>query len=433
MLLWSWLLIAGPLSNAISQISIQPDRLAFGTTTPQTEWVVDIIIQNNGAKKDFLLRTTFSHEYDVIATSKAMMPDSTITLRVKFKPREKGPFKENIEFHFASLQEPIIFPVTADVQYLNPADHLACPDFSRQAADCCVDNPIVFEVVNKETGAPIKDAQIRLNEAGMTQARLKTGADGKITSTIPIGYYEIMASHTAYLPDSRTSYVNKRNSYFRLELQPVKNEIIEEPVVPLPDTLAVAIDSSGVLPESRFKYNNLVFLLDASSSMSKNERLPLMQKSVNELVSVLRPGDKVTLISYNDQAKVMLATTSGEQKQAIINMVTAMKADGNTAGAKGFKLGYDILKEEFLKDGNNQLIVVTDGAFQPEDQKEIDKLVKKATRKGLVTSIVGIKSNSYAAENLQLVTSIGRGSFVLIADDADLHQIVEEIKKRSAK
>ena len=199
------------------------------------------------------------------------------------------------------------------------------------------------------------------------------------------------------------------------------------------DTTLVIVPESAVLPESKYKYNNIVFLLDASSSMNKGERLDLMRKSMHELINALRPGDKITLISYNDQAKVLLETTTGEQKEVLHATVDQMLADGNTAGAKGFKMAYSILKEEFIRDGNNQLIVVTDGAFQPEDQKEIDKLVKKASKKKLVTSLVGIQPNTFAAGNLELVGVMGHGSFVMIEDETDLTQIVEEIKKQSAK
>lgn len=434
----------GSVQTGVAQITISPSKLAFGTTSPSTQWVVDIIIQNHSYKKDFLLRTTFSHEYDVVASSKTILPDSSITIRVKFKPRLKGPFNEKIEFHFASLQAPIIFPVTADVQYLNPDDHLPCPDFSRQAADCCVDNTVLFEVVNAESGEPVKGAEIRIEEDKTVQSRLSTNAEGKISKSIPIGYYRLIASHQNYLKEEVVSYVNHKNAYFRFELNPVKNEIIEddspaveeisaEEALIVVDTTTVNVPESSTLPESKYKYNNIVFLLDASSSMNKGERMELMRKSMHELIHALRPGDKITLISYNDNAKVILETTTGDNKAAMHEAVDRMLADGNTAGAKGFKLAYSILKDGFLNDGNNQLIVVTDGAFLPEDQRDIDKLVKKAAKKNLITSIVGIQPNTFAAGNLELVGNLGQGSFVEIADEKDVTHILEEIKKQSAK
>lgn len=423
---------------AFSQIEINPKQLAFGTTTPQTQWVVDIIIQNKGDKKDFLLRTTFSHEYEAIYSSKTLLPDSVITVRVKFKPRGKGKFDEKIEFYFASMQEPIIFSVSADVQYLNPQDNLACPDFSRLAADCCVNNMFICEVIDAETKKPIAEAVVAIKENWTQQLKLQTNAEGKASRNIPIGYYLLVASHKDYLPSSITSYVNNKNSYFLFELQQVKNELIEERkedevvAIEQEDTSAQIITNS-LLPENLYNPNNIVFLLDVSSSMKIGNRMQLMRGALNQLVSVLRPSDKITLISYADESKILLATITGDQKGSINQIVNGLNADGNTAGAKGFKNSYDILKQQFIEGGNNQLIVITDGAFQPEDQKQIDKLVKKSSRKKIVTSIVGVDANFYASENLKGVCAKGNGSFILIKDDADLQLIIEEIKKQSTK
>src|SRR5689334_4674149 len=73
--------------SCIAQVDVRPACLDFGTTTTVTQWIVDVFITNHGPKKDFVLRTTFSHEYEVLFTSKTLFPDSTITMRVKFIPR----------------------------------------------------------------------------------------------------------------------------------------------------------------------------------------------------------------------------------------------------------------------------------------------------------------------------------------------------------
>jgi Ca-activated chloride channel family protein len=423
-------------STAHAQIEIFPKKLDFGITSPTTQWVVDVIIKNNSSKKDYLLRSTFTHEYEVLYSSKTLLQDSSVVLRIKFKPRAKGKFNEKIELYFASLEKPMILPVTADVAYLNPEDNLACPDFSRLAADCCVENEVVCEVINAETKQPIADANVAIKENGVQQVNLKTNATGKATRSIPIGYYELLASHKDYLPQSTISYVNNRKSYFLFELQPIKNEIVEEinEIKEWPKTVTDTLTiSSNDLPENLYKDNNIVFLLDVSSSMKIGDKMALMKGSLLELTKALRATDKITLISYADETTVLLATTSGSNKGTITTLVYNLVADGNTAGAKGFKKGYEILRQEFLKEGNNQLIVITDGAFQPEDQKQINKLVKKYARKKLKTSIVGINANYYASLNLNAVSEKGNGSFILIKDDADLQLILEEIKKQSAR
>jgi Ca-activated chloride channel homolog len=419
-----------------AQITITPALLDFGTTQPETQWVVDVKIKNQGEKKDFLLRTTFSHEYEVLYTSKTLMPDSTITMRVKFMPRLKGVFDEKIEIYFASMDKPIVFPVRAIVEYKNPQDNIPCPDFSRLAADCCSDNMFVVQVKDEQSGLPISGVSVIISESGHERMKILTGKNGIVTQSIPIGYYEIRVIHPDFEVDSKVGYINHRNSRFEFLLKPnskpipvkeeeeVKKEMVETPV----DTM-VKYD----LPLDEFKPNNIVFLLDVSHSMAQGEKLKLMKGALHNLSGVLRPIDKITIVSYADNAEVLLQTTSGAEGQIISDLIEAIKVGGSTSGEKGFKTAYRIMRREFLKDSNNQLIVVTDGVFQPADQIEIDKLVKKNSKKQITTSVVGIQCASFAELKLTEISSAGHGSFLLIESENDMHVITEEMKRRSAK
>jgi Ca-activated chloride channel family protein len=435
--------------NGFTQVEITPKRLDFGTTNPDTEWIVDIKITGKSPQKDFVLRHTFSHEYEVLFTSKTILPDSSITMRVKFMPRMKGNFKENIQLYFSSMQEPIILPVTANVQYKNPADNIPCPTFAQRTPNCCASNQFEVEVIDKETKAPIGKATVKVIEDGTLQTKLETSKIGKATKDIPIGYYQLVASHKDYYPQSIVSYVNLRKSYFKFELERIPEAIVEKPAEEkteepqtyetiiitggVPEPVQPPIVYSDVLPEDKFKPNNIVFLLDVSGSMNQGDKLDLMKGTLKQLTKVLRPSDKITLISYADNSKVLLATTSGDNKGEILTIVNELKTAGATSASKGFKTAYDILKKEKIKDGNNQVMVITDGVFNPEDQALINKLVKKSARKKFITSIMGIKCHPYAVRKLNDVSTFGNGSFLLIEDENDLNIIIDELKKRSAK
>jgi len=422
-----------------AQMEIIPSRLDFGLTTPQTEWIIDVHIHNKGPKKDFVLRHTFSHEYEVLFTSKALMPDSTVTMRIKFKPREKGKFSENIELYFASMDEPVIFPVSAVVDYKNPNDNIACPDFSRLAADCCPDNMFMVEVVDAFTKQPIERSSIKIREEQLTRMKLETNKDGKVAQTIPIAYYEIAVSHKNYLPKQINTYINHRNAYFRFELERLPESVTAQEekrdsiTVEMPDVVEIAATTvSEIMPEDRFKPNNVVFLLDVSQSMSQGDKLALMKGALTQLARVLRSVDKITLISYADNAMTLLETTAGSERNTVISIVNEISVSGATAAAKGFRASYNVLKREMINDGNNQLIVITDGAFQPDDQEEINKLVRKSSGR-MTTSIVGIQCAPFAIRKLSDVVMLGNGSFLLIEDENDLSILIEEMKKRSEK
>lgn len=431
------LLLMAAMIPMTAQIEVIPSKLNFGTTGPSTEWVVDVHIKNKSSKKDFLLTHQFSHEYQVLFTSKTLLPDSSIVMRVKFQPREKAVYDEKIELYFASMEKPIILPVYAEVAYLNPQDHLPCPDFSRLAADCCSNNMFMVEVVDDKTGKGIPSASVEIHEEHLTRMRMKTMEDGLVSNSIPIGFYEVIASHPDYISGGYLGYINHSHSRIVIRLkQNLKPKEEPDPVIEvLPqDTLVSEIPiENSILPSDQFKPNNVVLLLDVSSSMSKGEKLDLMKMALKQLVTALRPQDKITLISYADEAKTLLPTTSGDQYSNILSIVNELHADGSTSGALGFKASYVALRKAYITDGNNQLVVITDGVFQPEDQKAIQKLVKRSVRKKITTSIVGIQCVSFAEQKLSEVSILGNGSFLVLNTSEELNLLIEELKKRSAK
>jgi hypothetical protein len=419
-----------------AQIKISPSSLDFGTTNPETQWIIDFIVENKSQKKDYLLRSNFTYEYEILFSSKTLLPDSSIHIRVKFKPRAKGPFKEDLVFYFASMTEPIVIPVKANVQYLNPEDNIPCPDFSRMAADCCPKNMFMVQVIDEVTQKSIGNAQVKFIEDRVQQLKLQTNDNGQASYEMPIGYYSIKASCEGYESKTIESYINHNKAYLKIALKPIEKQNEPEKVVEISETVLILdtpSDSGAVLPINQYNANNVVFLLDISSSMAHSNKLELMKGALAQLTGVLRPIDKITLISYADNTTLLLSTTSGDQKDTIIKIVNSLKAYGSTSGAKGFNSAYSLIKKEFIANGNNQLIVVTDGAFKSEDQKTIAKLVKKAARKKITTSIVGIKSSVSTIESLSLVSKTGNGSFLPIENEADLKIIIDELKKRSSK
>jgi Ca-activated chloride channel family protein len=234
----------------------------------------------------------------------------------------------------------------------------------------------------------------------------------------------------------KSSYVNNANSKFIFYLEKDPNykpniivpdeviEIVEQPIEK--DTSAFSVD--------QFSANNIVFLLDISGSMGVGDKLSLMKYSLKSLVEILRPVDRVAMISYANEAKVLLPTTSGDHKSEMIELVDGIVTGGKTSGGKGFKKAFQLIKKGYIEGGNNQLIVITDGAFAIDDQKVIEKLVAKAAKKGIVTTVVAIEPNSFAKEKLLLVSQAGNGSLLPIEDEQSAERIlIEEIKKQSAK
>lgn len=421
-------------AQVLAQVTLTPARLDFGNTSSETIWVRDIIVKNEGPKTDFLLRHNFSHEYGILLSTKSIAPDSTMVIRVQFKPREKAIYNEKIELYFASMLEPIVVTVSADVRYLNPEDHLPCPDFNRQSAECCPQFMFVAEVYDITTGNAIPRAKIQFQPIDGEPLRLQTNTEGKLSYNMPIQYYYIKTSAEGYNSDFRETYINHRKNYLRIGLTAKEKTLENPPAIALePDTAQIAstpLTDSNLLP-MECRPNNIVFLMDVSSSMSKDEKLELMKASIVQLSKALRPQDQITLMIYADHATVLLTTTTGDQKEVIISKVNELRASGKTNGAEGFKAAYKELLKHKIKDGNNQLYVITDGAFATVDQQMILKSVQRHKRKGVNTSIIGIQANIFAQHNLGSVAKVGGGEMIAVEEWSDTQMIVEDLKAQS--
>lgn len=220
--------------------------------------------------------------------------------------------------------------------------------------------------------------------------------------------------------------------------QPEKSKnpkINEQEVVEIPVSKPNATQTSDLesIPKDNFSPlyfvpNNLVFVLDVSHSMSKEDRLELMKVSLIQLMEYVRPEDKITIVSYGNSAKVIVPTTSGTNKENIIQSVSKLSAAGMTAGGQGIRAAYSILSKEEIVGGNNQIIVITDGAFN-KDSQDYEGTIKRLAKRGHILSVVGIKIAPLDEEKMTQVAKLGNGRLIGIESLSDARfKLIEEIR-----
>ena len=112
---------------------------------------------------------------------------------------------------------------------------------------------------------------------------------------------------------------------------------------------------------SKAPASNLVFLIDTSGSMSND--LGLVKRSIKMLVDNLREEDSISIVAYAGSAGLVLKPTSGADKRTILNAISRLQSGGSTAGGAGIELAYKMAKQNFIHNGNNRVILATDGDF----------------------------------------------------------------------
>lgn len=113
-----------------------------------------------------------------------------------------------------------------------------------------------------------------------------------------------------------------------------------------------------------------------------------------------------------------------------------MKAYGYTNGVKGMESAYASLESQLIADGNNQLIIATDGKFNSSkfSEQEAVQLVKNNSDKGIVLSIIGFGDDREANRLMKRLANLGEGSFLQVSSGQDPTELLaDEIKLRSRK
>jgi Ca-activated chloride channel family protein len=170
------------------------------------------------------------------------------------------------------------------------------------------------------------------------------------------------------------------------------------------------------IPKENLPPSNLVFLIDVSGSMSDENKLPLLKASFKLLVEQLREQDRVAIVVYAGAAGLVLPSTSGAEKKKIIESLENLQAGGSTAGGEGIKLAYKIAKENFRKDGNNRVILATDGDFNVGESSNaaMERLVEEKRNDGIFLTTLGFGMGNYKDSKMEILADKGNGNYMYI-------------------
>jgi Ca-activated chloride channel family protein len=162
--------------------------------------------------------------------------------------------------------------------------------------------------------------------------------------------------------------------------------------------------------------SNLVFLIDVSGSMQGPDRLELLKTSMKLLTDQLRPNDKVAIVVYAGAAGLVLPSTNGNDKNKVKDALTNLSAGGSTAGGEGIKLAYETAKNNFIKGGNNRVILATDGDFNvgASSDAEMQRLIESYKNDGIFLSVLGFGSGNLKDSKMEAIADKGNGNYAYI-------------------
>jgi len=162
--------------------------------------------------------------------------------------------------------------------------------------------------------------------------------------------------------------------------------------------------------------SNLVFLIDTSGSMNSSDKLPLLVNSFKMLLDTLSPDDTIGIVTYAGSSGVALEPTKVSDKHKIMAALDRLSSGGSTAGAEGIRQAYQLAEQNFVKDGNNRIILATDGDFNVgiTNQDELKGFVERKRKAGVFLSVLGFGQGNYNDSLMQALAQNGNGNAAYI-------------------
>ncbi|MFI8525666.1 von Willebrand factor type A domain-containing protein [Promicromonospora sukumoe] len=204
----------------------------------------------------------------------------------------------------------------------------------------------------------------------------------------------------------------------------VTTEVAPAPWNPEHRLAMVGVQATEELPAT--EGNNVVFLLDVSGSMDEPNKLPLLAESFALLVEQLDEDDRVSIVTYAGDNRVVADSVPGSEHAVLVDHLRSLRAGGSTGGAAGLATAYELAEKNFVRGGNNRVILATDGDFNvgPSSPEELTSLIEAHRRSGVYVSVLGFGMYNLKDSTMEAVADHGNGNYAYIDTLAEARKVL---------
>ncbi|MDP3555724.1 MAG: VWA domain-containing protein [Bacteroidota bacterium] len=365
-------LFSGCLSYA--QLSFINQSTDLGTINEAYEIEGDVLVKNNSAKKIFLMRADADKGVKVYTSKKTLQPGDTCLIIISFLPESAGKFKKKINIISSENPLPNELFISGNLLKLKADDKKSCFYFGSRKNF----------VVNSNTNSIVANPTLTKKD------------------------------NSNKIPDN-SSWPAKIDTVWEKPIEPIQKI------------------NQNELSILEYKPNNILFLVDVSSSMKDSLKLPVMKRALHTLINAVREIDVITFVTYADSVKIIKEGIKGSEKIELHKIVDGLKAKGLTKGNKAILFSQQLAQKHFISEGNNQIIMASDGKFRFYSEDYNTWTLKQLDKK-IVLTTVAFGNDKDAMKNLKEIAVKGEGSFIHIKKrNGSEEKLLEEIKSRSKR
>ena len=458
--------------TTFAQIQIHQTEFELGEISLLNSDIVDFNVTNNTSNSVLLLRIEAEKQVGFQYTTKTFQPGKEEGIRIKLNPNKKGRIEQTVKLYFSSNSQPIKLKIKAIVKALPKNNRTACPTFgSALKPPTGVKQPIAkiqqltLLLVDESTQVMISSdvEDENNNEINPTKESIEIQKDvaveenlSRLSNSKPLKKQKVRLNPTERRnsPSLGTILFGKTVvDSTKVDSEP-KDDVVQEEETIQKKPLITDVQSnekneiekdnqreevrtdktSDNLLDDSFKPNNIVFLIDASTSMREEQKMDILKKAMIELLEPLRAIDYITIVTYSGEAKVVLPTSQGNLKEEIAKQIENLQADGSTNAVKGIKKAIQAGKSNFLEEGNNQIFLASDGAFNiGENNMSLRKKIKKTAEEGLTITVLGIKNDNWTNKSLKEIATLGEGDLIKIKSMRDAGKVLQSMKRKAMR
>jgi len=441
---------------------LQADKTVhdFGNITYFNNDTAYFTFSNTGGKNIYLLPTQPKDNYAVLCSSKTIAPGSSMLIGIVYYTDKKGSFNQDIQLYFSNSNTPTVLKIKGNIKSIRETAFSVCPSIENSRPLKNDQIPLSITVRDANTSEIIKIAQVKVQKNYIDYNCVPGFESWNYKCKVDYGIVSVLASKKGYTNNAIDFNYSEKNHDCVIFLTPIIDSTEKKPVL-IPEKKPVLITQkklvekpknkdSLIVPETpvyvpmayadsgfnsfKYKPNHLIFIVDISGSMRDSGKLNYLKKSIKELTSVIRPGDYITLITYTNKVRVVFENLSGLDRRAIDRAIDTLKAGGGSNGSQSLVIAYELAQKHFIKNGNNQVFIATDGLLNSSKMSNEDlyKLASKAYRQDkVILSSIGFGQDLKAIEFLQKLAKHGHGNFIRINNpDTDMKNLIEEVKKQ---
>ena len=177
--------------------------------------------------------------------------------------------------------------------------------------------------------------------------------------------------------------------------------------------------------------SNLVFLIDVSGSMYSTDKLPLVVDSLKKLTNEMTKNDRISIVTYSGQEKVVISGARGNMKNCIAELADTLEASGCTNGEAGINMAYDIAARNFIKGGSNRVILATDGDLNVgiSDKDELSEFIAKKRDTGVYLTVLGFGTGNLKDDRMEALAKEGNGNYHYIDCATEASKVLVDERK----